>query len=656
MKRVLASILTVILSLLPLSVPMTGNAADEIKPTFEHFNYFKQNYDEGGKFFIDTEKSYFIADDNGFLRVEHIKNTNKTVIERYDINYNLTSQQYIADELSFFSGFYYGENYCYFVYGDYNTEKDDEKEVYRIVRYSKDFERLDSGKVLGLSQFKTADAKSIAGAGNYCAFAEKDNLLFIRSNVGMYNGHQSNITIVLDNNDMSTRLIGRGSYVSHSMAQYVEKNNQGDIVFIDHGDGYPRALAMIKYDTEADELGHRMTFFQIYGEEGDNCTGVTLDAVSSNNDNYFVSFTSVDQDEETFNNGKGFFFTENSVYLSTISNDEWMYNTQRVYECNDCLAENTSILKFDDNAYMLIWQIKPLDYYWIGHIQSSSPKVCYVMFDGDGNITSNVETIEAKLSDCKPMVYGDEAYWYVTSIDGIHFCSISRNGDYREESILEKSGLSIGNADVACWNGAYQGKQVTYYFNTTDLPLEAQIEYQELLETQSPSEEPPIMITGWYHINNKWMYYDDTGVAYTGWHYINRVWYFFNSDGIMQTGWVKVGSVWYYMNNSGAMQTGWQKVNGTWYYLKSNGEMARGWLQLSGKWYYMDSSGAMRTGWLRTGGKWYYLWSSGSMAKGWIKTGGKWYYLENDGKMRVSNLSYKGKIYRFNSSGACINP
>lgn len=138
--------------------------------------------------------------------------------------------------------------------------------------------------------------------------------------------------------------------------------------------------------------------------------------------------------------------------------------------------------------------------------------------------------------------------------------------------------------------------------------------------------------------NNKWYYFDETGLMKTGWIMDSGKWYYLNYSGEMTTNWQLVDNKWYYMDSTGAMRTGWVSQNNKWYYLKSSGEMATGWVMDSGKWYYLNSNGVMATNWIQDGGKWYYLNSSGEMVTGWVLYGNTWYYLYSSGAMATNTV------------------
>ena len=174
------------------------------------------------------------------------------------------------------------------------------------------------------------------------------------------------------------------------------------------------------------------------------------------------------------------------------------------------------------------------------------------------------------------------------------------------------------------------------------------------------------METGWASHDNKWYYFNTSGVMQTGWLKLGGSWYYldpdkgymyadtafslndhiygFNTDGTMYTGWcyIPTGNYWLYFDNNGAVN-GWKSIGGKWYYFNDDYRM------ISDGWYNIN--GVEATGWLNQNGSWYYLTSSGKMATGWLKLGNTWYYLNANGKMATN--TWIGNSY-VNGSGAWV--
>ena len=114
-----------------------------------------------------------------------------------------------------------------FVFGQYNAEENDETEVVRVVRYSKDFERIDELSIYGANTYAPFEAGSLR-------MAETEENLYIYTCHKMYTAddglnHQANMTFVIDKESMSltdsyydVMNIAQAGYVSHSFNQFIQ--------------------------------------------------------------------------------------------------------------------------------------------------------------------------------------------------------------------------------------------------------------------------------------------------------------------------------------------------------------------------------------------------------------------------------------------------
>lgn len=154
-------------------------------------------------------------------------------------------------------------------------EENDNKEVIRIVRYDKNFNRIDSVSIRGGESFTAAPFCSASGR-----ISEKDNeLVFHTSRLRYLTGdglnHQSQLTIIINKSTMTViNNLGQfqSNHVSHSFDQYIEFDGD-DQVLIDHGDGSPRSIVLHK---ESGTTYEEVDLFKInFGTKyGDNFTGV----------------------------------------------------------------------------------------------------------------------------------------------------------------------------------------------------------------------------------------------------------------------------------------------------------------------------------------------------------------------------------------------
>ena len=88
---------------------------------------------------------------SGYMRV-FLDDTNKNLgVEYYDDNFKVLQKKTIKLELSynggFYGGFYAGSNAYYVVEGQNNTEENDNKEVIRVIKYDKNWNKVGVAKI-----------------------------------------------------------------------------------------------------------------------------------------------------------------------------------------------------------------------------------------------------------------------------------------------------------------------------------------------------------------------------------------------------------------------------------------------------------------------------------------------------------------------------
>lgn len=373
-------------------------------------------------------ENYIVNDNDGTFYSLYKKSPNSNYIyaDTYDSKtYELLNTQKVETELDLFGGFYSGEKYNYIVFGQNNTEENDEKEIIRIVKYDKQFNRIDDCSIKGEESFTTKpfDAGTVR-------MAENGNELTIHTSRERYTtddglNHQSQLTIILDTDTMKTKnYLGRfqKNHVSHSFNQFAQYD--GDkLILVDHGDAYPRSIVLNK------ESGSEFTevdLFKIPGAIGANCTGVTIGGFEISDTNYLVAINSIDHNkvtEYTSYEMIGLDLDERDIILLTCDK-----NTNSVkqikftdYIDNNMLGSTPYLVKINDNRFMLMWEE-----FIYNNKNAESNGMKYVEIDGNGNkLTEIMHNKYFNLSsDCKPQIIDNKIVWYNNVEMGRIFYSI----------------------------------------------------------------------------------------------------------------------------------------------------------------------------------------------------------------------------------------
>ncbi len=222
---------------------------------------------------------------------------------------------------------------------------------------------------------------------------------------------------------------------------------------------------------------------------------------------------------------------------------------------------------------------------------------------------------------------GEYSMWQCSSqgkVDGIKG-NVDLNIDYKDRGEIR---LVVKDGNTYCYKGDQKlfGEQKVknewYYFDKTT----------------------GAMITGWYDLPEKRVYYENDGKMVHGEKKINNQWYMFDKvTGAMKTGFYKhpsktvyyhgekkINNQWYMFDKvTGAMKTGFYKHPSKTVYYDSEGRMQYGEQKINGKLYYFDKvTGAMKTGWFTYPNKKVYFGMDGSMSYGEKKISNEWYYFD----------------------------
>ena len=342
--------------------------------------------------------------DGGLMRVQAGAIDDKVLVEYYDNSYNIQRTVTVPLALPLFGAFYESSNNYYILTGQNNDSQDDNKAVYCVTKYSKDWEVQGSCSLTSSTQgintvhpFENGSARMTMN-GNY---------LYVRTCRTMYavarQNHQSNLTFSIDTSNMTladhygSPLGTKYGYVTHSFNQFIQVDN-GKLVGLDQGDSHPRALVLLKYPS--DLSGGK--FAPKSQENG--CEEI-----------HFMDFTK-GQDNYTAASVGGFEYSDSSYLTAGNYDSDGMYSSRNVFVASvpksgttptvkyftnysgEDSASTPYLIKTGSNQFMLMW--------------SNRGTVYYTVLDGNGNQVGNTYSMTGNLSDCAPSVINGKLIWY----------------------------------------------------------------------------------------------------------------------------------------------------------------------------------------------------------------------------------------------------
>ncbi len=352
-------------------------------------------------------------------------------------------------ELPLLGGFCVGEDGYYAAYGQENREESDGKEVYRIVKYDRNWNRVGAASITGgeshtIQPFRATD---------HTALAEEDGVLVLHTARLRYISedglnHQSNFTARIRTSDMTVLETSDpfpDNHVSHSFAQDVIFAD-GAPVYADLGDAYPRALTISQSNGAQQEVlpiygaigdnttqdvifadgapvyadlgdaypraltisqsnGAQQEVLPIYGAIGDNTTHAALGGLAASDGCYLLAGASAPQD------GPASWKAERmNALLAVTPKDGFPNGKARIQWLTDFSdgkqwVENVRLVAVNDNTFVVLWQVAGPN--------NALRELCYAVFDGQGNQTGKTRTLPGGLFPAGNVAVKDRALYWV---------------------------------------------------------------------------------------------------------------------------------------------------------------------------------------------------------------------------------------------------
>ena len=406
------------------------------KPPIESYaNYANtviDDYDIDGSWANPIE-NYLYEENGNLVRVEakddydKIENS-RVSIKKYDSQGNLLELKELPYQGEKFGGFYRGEEYNYLIFGNNNEEKNDSKEVVRIVKFDREFNELGSLSVNGAYTVYPFDAGSLR-----CA--EIGQTILVHTSRERYDGHQSQLTIAFNEDTLSLLNADdldafQRNHVSHDFNEFAMADGN-EFIVVDHGDAYPRSIQVSWLRTEALEPEKRYTgedglyniinralfspskakeILSIPGEIGANQTGVSIGSTLNMSNKILVGVNRIDYSKATgFDSfditGKDLDKRDVVLYSLDKNTLEVIENKYTDYNLDKNITYTApKMVRLDETRIMLIWNKL--------NIKSDESVLQYMIVDENGNKLSEIKTLEnMKIADEAPVLYKGKVVW-----------------------------------------------------------------------------------------------------------------------------------------------------------------------------------------------------------------------------------------------------
>ncbi|MCR5213178.1 MAG: hypothetical protein K6E10_02095 [Eubacterium sp.] len=417
------------------------NAASSTCIEIEGDNTNSQDY-QYDKWSSPVKANLQQTSDGGFMAVQYVGDRG-LIVEYFDSQMHFKSYKEVALDLPVYGGVYLGQNYNYVLTGQNNKAENDSLEVMRITKYDKNWKKLGNCGLFG--------ANTIEPFGAGADMVEEGNYLYVRTCHIMYASadgvnHQANVMFTVNTDNMKITYSGYDvsykniGYASHSFNQYV--GIDGDLlVGVDHGDAYPRAIALFFCDKGISECAESIdvgeyNLVDLPGNTGANYTGASLAGFEISNQAYLVAGN---QDIASEGQGRNLF-----VAAMDKETEEISYNKITNYKGGNANEITPQFASLGNDRYILLWPYEN--------------KVYYTEIDAKGRAKGSIKSMDASLSDCKPIVANGNLTWYVWKDNKVTFYSISTSDLSARESRTAIIGhdyeygnvVKDGKIDVTC--------------------------------------------------------------------------------------------------------------------------------------------------------------------------------------------------------------
>ena len=182
--------------------------------------------------------------------------------------------------------------------GYHNYSESKTKTVIKIMQYGGNWKKKNTAEIKGGASnvfegiYKPFEAGSLR-------MDMQDNLLYVATARQMFlysdgKRHQSNISFLIDTKTMQEKKAPH-AYISHSFNQFV-KFKDGTLYLLNHGDAFPRSLALSVFEDYAPGMDERtsekiQSLCSFQGSSGDNFTGCKVGGMEIGKDNVLVCGT-----------------------------------------------------------------------------------------------------------------------------------------------------------------------------------------------------------------------------------------------------------------------------------------------------------------------------------------------------------------------------
>ena len=441
MKKRLSSLmlaLALILGMFPVLSPTAQAFSDPIAGAAQSDRGNPLNVNSSGNYEVFMVDGTLVYMQDGSLRDDR-----HLMVRTYSPDFQFLSEKELKIELQEIGGVFFGQNYNFVVFGQDNWDERDDIEALRIVKYSKNWDRLDAASLCSNT------VTDVIGQWGNLAFAEYNGMLYIhsgRSTNTLYGGsqHQTNMTFCIRQSDMvitDTRLgitpLGTG-YVSHALTQDILVDAQGRLVTADTGDAASRGAYLFRYDEPAGNdtfyngEGEGVILAEWPGKGGDVVkypTNAQITSLAETDQGYLVAY--IDTGRGSLG-GTGYPY---SAYLTFVDKENLSDYTTRTLQSNPQYGEESAwgvqLIPTSSSSGYVLWYTTGPNENWIYSAASLNDyHYYYTTYHADGSFDPPVDLGIVPGAYAGPLYHDGKLIWADINrgAENIRFCTLDSSG------------------------------------------------------------------------------------------------------------------------------------------------------------------------------------------------------------------------------------
>ena len=425
--------------------------------------------------------SYLSVCEGGYMRVY----VDKTVyIEYYDEKLNILSKKSIEPELPMWGGFYAAKEAYYLVEGQRNSDCKNGTEVFRIIKYDKNWKRVGSGSIYSEAESYKIRRPFDAGCVN---MTEQNGILYVFTSREGYidelygRGHQGMMLISLNEKTMETKIVEAD--LNHSFTQFIDSDEKWLYLYELSEGSRATILSRLQPETAGSYKKIPVLHYGGYPTSGWAIpTYAYADDVAVSDHSVLGVGYSIDQ--SMYDNANKSRYNIYNIYLSVTPKDSFTEADTKLIWLTDYKEKfnaffNLSLAKVNDNRFMVMWE--EVEHKRRVSYDESNPndpfsggKLHYLFVDSNGNKVSKEFTASASASQCKPIL-NDSKMIYCASVGGavggaVCFYTINAETGELNKKIFRVAGEQIswkmeGKTLTYSGKGALKVKPYKYLYN-----------------------------------------------------------------------------------------------------------------------------------------------------------------------------------------------